>query len=146
VKYLALVLLIAGCNQQDFTSSVGPKGDSGVQGQNGADGQNGTNGQNGADGQNGTNGQNGADGQNGTNGQNGADAESIQVLQLCNGQPIYPSVFIEVAFKINNKLYAVYSIPGAFMTELTPGDYHSEAIGSRCNFTVNNDATITRSN
>jgi len=59
----------------------------------------------------------------------------VTVVQLCPGVPSYPGVFVEVAFCINNELYAVYSSP-VFLTLLTPGAYSSTAIGSACNLTV----------
>jgi hypothetical protein len=67
----------------------------------------------------------------------------IQPVQFCPGTPNYPAVFPEVGFKINNQIYAVYSLNNGFLTLLTPGYYSSNAVGSACNFTVNTDGTIT---
>lgn len=97
---------------------------------------------NGATGSTGDTGATGAAGANGTNGTNGQDATPVTVVQLCPGTPSYPSTFIEVALCINNRLYAVYSSQGGFLTEITPGRYSSNAIGSRCNFTAHGDCKI----
>lgn len=85
----------------------------------------------------------GADGSPGQAGVDGSDGEDgtpgtvITPVKLCpNHTTVYPSVFVEVAFCIDNKLYAVYSANGGFMTEIPPGNYHSNAIGSACNLTV----------
>lgn len=67
----------------------------------------------------------------------------IKPVQFCPGTPSYPSVFPEVGFMVNNVLYAVYSQNGGFLTLVSPGYYTSNAIGSRCNFTVNADYSIT---
>lgn len=75
-------------------------------------------------------------GERGPKGDTGDVIDEVQVIRLCPGTPSYPSVFIEVAFCIDGKLYATYSANGGFSTELTPGAYHSNAIGSSCNFTV----------
>jgi hypothetical protein len=73
---------------------------------------------------------------NGERGPTGADGTTITIVQLCPGHTTYPSTFLEVAMCINNKLYGVYSANGGFMTELPPGNYSSNAIGSACNLTV----------
>lgn len=97
---------------------------------NGAPGSNGTNGINGT---NGTNGSNGTNGINGTNGTNGT---VVAPIQFCPGTGSYPSTFPEVGFCINNNIYAVYSANGGFLTEILPGTWSSNAIGSSCSFTV----------
>lgn len=84
----------------------------------------------------GPHGDRGSDGSPGTAGINGTSGTVVSVLQLCLGTPSYPSTFIEDAVCINNQLYAVYSTNGGFLTQLTPGAYSSNAVGSRCNFTV----------
>ncbi len=99
------------------------------------------NGTNGIDGNNGTN---GIDGNNGTNGTNGSDAQSVSVVQFCNGTAHYPSSFPEVGFYIQGKLYGVYSANGGFMSLLTPGTYSSNGINSSCTFTVNADYSVSR--
>ncbi len=60
----------------------------------------------------------------------------IKPIQFCPGTPVYPAVFPEIGFIVDSRLYAVYSIPGSFLTEILPGDYTSDAVGSRCNFRV----------
>lgn len=84
----------------------------------------------------------GAQGAPGVDGQDGQDAVAT-VVKLCPGVTTYPSVFVEVALRIDSRLYAVYSSHGGFLTELVPGRYTSNTVGSRCDFTVNNDLTIT---
>lgn len=85
----------------------------------------------------------GPQGPAGQNGSNGLDSTPIAVVNLCTEAPSYPGVFVEVALLINNRLYAVYSQNGGFMTYLPPGNYSSNGIGSACNFTVNTDNTIS---
>lgn len=62
----------------------------------------------------------------------------ITPTQFCPGTPTYPSTFPEVGFCINNTMYAVYSTNGGFMTSLPDGRYESNAVGSRCTFTITN--------
>lgn len=82
----------------------------------------------------------GATGPTGSPGQN---ANPVTVVQLCpNSTAHYPNVFVEEALCINKQLYAVYSIPNAFLTVLTPGAYRSDAIGSACNFTVTQNTCV----
>ena len=66
----------------------------------------------------------------------GQDGKIATVVNLCVGVPHYGTVYVETALCINNQLYAVYSVPGAFLTLLTPGAYSSNGIGSACNLTV----------
>lgn len=60
----------------------------------------------------------------------------ITPIQFCPGTTNYPSTFVELGFCINNSLYAVYSYANGFLTEVPPGNYSSNAIGSSCNFVV----------
>lgn len=90
----------------------------------------------------GKDGSNGTNGSNGSNGANGTDATPVTIVKLCPGVTTYPSTFVEVAIKVGGKLYAVYSLNNGFLTELVPGHYSSNAVGSACNFTVNADLTI----
>lgn len=85
----------------------------------------------------------GQDGRDGAVGPAGADGRIATVVPLCPGVSSYPGVFVEVALLINGSLYAVYSANDGFLTLIPPGDYHSNAIGSACNFHVNADATVT---
>lgn len=86
---------------------------------------------------------NGANGQDGEDGRDGTPGTAISAVRLCPGDTVYPSTFIEVAFKFDGKLWAVYSTHGGFMTQLPPGRYSSNGVNSRCDFTVNNDLTIS---
>lgn len=75
-------------------------------------------------------------GPQGPAGKDGAPGTQITVVQLCPGITTYPSTFVEVAFCVNDKLYAVYSANGGFETEIVPGYYDSKGIGSSCSFYV----------
>lgn len=89
------------------------------------------------------NGHDGSNGQDGHNGVDGVDATPVTVVQLCPGVTTYPSVFVEVALCISNKLYAVYSAKNGFLVYLPPGVYHSDAIGSACNLTVHENCQVS---
>lgn len=84
-------------------------------------------------------GSSGADGQNGVDGE---DATPVTVVKLCPGVTTYPSIFVEIAFCVSGKLYATYSTHGGFSTELAPGIYSSNAVGSKCTFTVAENCVI----
>jgi hypothetical protein len=77
-----------------------------------------------------------ANGANGSNGSNGTNGTVVTPIQFCPGTSSYPSTFIEVGFCINDSIWAVYSANGGFLTEILPGKWSSNAIGSRCDFTV----------
>lgn len=81
---------------------------------------------------------------NGTPGANGTPGTVVKPLRLCPGTQQYPSTFIEVAFCIQDTLYAAYSIPGAFLTELPPGAYSSTGVGSSCSFNVGAHCQISQ--
>lgn len=85
----------------------------------------------------------GSNGVDGADGKDGVDATPVTVQQLCEGTPTYPSIFVEDALCINDKLYAVYSANGGFLSYLPPGEYSSNGIGSRCNFSVDIGCQIT---
>lgn len=85
----------------------------------------------------------GSTGDQGPQGSPGIDTAPISVVQFCPGTPTYPYVFPEVGFSIGGKVYAVYSALDGFLTYIPPGVYLSNAVGSSCTFTVNNDGTIT---
>lgn len=110
------------------------------QGPSGAQGSPGLNGHDGSPGQDGNAGQNG---QNGADGKDGIDATPVTVVQLCPGSTSYPSTFVEVAFCVGGRLYGTYSANGGFSTELVPGTYSSNAIGSSCNLTVEANCVVT---
>ena len=78
----------------------------------------------------------------GTTGPSGADGTVITVVQFCPGTPTYPSVFPETGLCINNRIYAVYSMLNAFLTEVTPGLYNSTGVGSSCNFEVDENCVV----
>lgn len=72
-----------------------------------------------------------------------ANGTLITPVQFCPETPVYPSVFPEVGFVMHGKIYAVYSTNDGFLTLLMPGRYTSNAVGSRCDFTINSDYTIS---
>lgn len=126
MKYLLLALAVtlsACCPQKGDTGERGVPGQTVV-------------GPQGPAGSNGSNGTNGTDGLPGAPGSPGLDATPVTVVNLCPGSTSYPGVFIEIALCINNRLQAVYSVNGGFLTYLPPGNYSSNAVGSSCNFTV----------
>lgn len=89
------------------------------------------------------NGTNGLNGSNGSNGTNGTPGTIVSAIKFCpNSVAHYPSVFPEVGFCISTHLYAVYSTLGGFLTEVTPGSYTSNAVGSSCNFNVSNNCVV----
>ena len=100
-------------------------------------------GKDGKDGVDGSDGVDGKDGRDGADGSDGVDAFPVTVVKFCpNSVPTYPSVFPEVGLVIYGKIYAVYSTKGGFLTELPPGNYYSNAVGSACSFKVTSTATI----
>lgn len=118
MKYLLiLAVLISGCGTEHHYIA-GPKGDPGL------------------------NGQDGAIGTTGPQGNPGVDATPVTIVKLCPGSTIYPSTFVEVAFCINNKLYAVYSTNGGFESEIPPGSYNSNGVNSTCTFTVTSGCVV----
>lgn len=85
----------------------------------------------------------GAIGPTGANGSNGLDATQVTVVMLCPGATAYPNIFTEIALCINHQLYAAYSIPGAFLTYIPPGNYISNGVNSSCTFTAHDDCLVT---
>lgn len=83
-------------------------------------------------------------GTNGTNGAAGTPGTIVTPVQFCAGTPSYPSSFPEVGFCIDNTLYAVYSANDGFLTEVTPGEYRSNAVGPSCNFYVGPNCQVSR--
>jgi len=129
---VALLIMVSGCH--NYSTNVGDTLGCTLAG-NGCDSQ-GANGAVGPQGPAGQNGADGRDGRDGTNGLDGSDGSTISVVKLCPGETVYPSVFVQLAFCIDGKLYATYSTHGGFSTEIPPGDYRSNTVGSRCDFTV----------
>lgn len=130
---IALVLLavaaLVACGkgkdgQVGSNGSSGPKGDQGIIGPVGPGGSD------------------GSTGPQGPQGPAGADGQPAQVVLLCPGVSNY-GTFVEVGLCINNRLYGVYSANGGFLTELAPGSYTSNAIGSACNLTVQDNCVVT---
>lgn len=79
---------------------------------------------------------NGSPGLQGPPGETGEDAD-ITVVQLCKSCTThYPDTFAEVAFCVNDKLYATYSANGGFSVEMPPGQYSSNGINCSCVMTV----------
>lgn len=89
------------------------------------------------------NGSDGMPGPQGLQGDAGQDATPVAMVQLCPGVTTYPSVFVEYAACIGNKLYGVYSANGGFLAYLPEGTYTSNAIGSSCNLTIGPNCQIT---
>ena len=122
-KLLICLLLVVGCGpaevvHRDIPGPVGPSGAPGATGATGATG---------------------AQGPAGVN-----SSSQVSVVQLCKScSPAYPSVFPEVALCINNDLYGVYSVPGAYMTFITPGVYTSAGVGCTCTLTVLANCQVT---
>jgi hypothetical protein len=85
----------------------------------------------------------GKKGTNGAPGPEGLDGTIMVPIKFCPGTGVYPTVFPEVGFLIEGKLYAVYSANGGYLFEVLPGAYASNAIGNSCSFIVNPDLSIT---
>jgi hypothetical protein len=121
--------------------AVGAQGPAGVQGPKGDTGAAGTDGVDGKDGATGPQGMTGAIG---LPGKDGAPGTVVTPIQFCPGvTPVYPTTFPEYGLVINGSIFAVYSANGGFLALIPPGVYSSNAIGSACNFTVNEDGTVT---
>lgn len=78
------------------------------------------------------------------NGTNGMAGTTVTPIQFCPGVTTYPNEFNELGFCILGNIYAVYSIPGAFMTLIPPGEYSSTGVNSTCTFTVGINCSITQ--
>lgn len=97
-------------------------------------------------GTNGLSGTNGTNGSNGSNGSNGTDGTVVQSVQFCPNYTLsYPSMFPEVGFCIDNKIYAVYyDGKNAWMSVIPPGSYASTSTSAPCNFTVAPGCVVTQ--
>lgn len=146
-KYLIVLVLLAGCGSP-FVGKTGPTGPAGPQGLTGASGTSCST----SSVQPSSVAANGGvliscpDGSQSLvlNGSNGTNGTVVTPVQFCAGVVnSYPSTFPEVGFCINNNIYAVYSANGGFLTEISPGLWQSNAIGSACNFTVGPNCSIT---
>lgn len=80
----------------------------------------------------------------GAQGQPGTPGTLVSVLQFCSGTPSYPSVFPEMAFCINNNLYAILDQSNGYdyLTEIIPGEYASETTGLSCDFQIKSNCNI----
>lgn len=89
-------------------------------------------------GSDGTNGADGRDGAAGPAGERGlpGPGEAFTTVRFCAQPSVYPTLFAEYGVCISGHLYAVYSIPNAFLTLIPPGRYSSTGINSTCSFTV----------
>lgn len=89
-------------------------------------------------GEQGLSGLSGRDGESivGPQGPAGENATSVTIVRFCPGTTVYPTKFVEVGFCVDNKIYGTYSTHGGFSTELPPGTYNSNAVGSSCNFEI----------
>lgn len=65
-----------------------------------------------------------------------AASNGITPVQFCPNTTTYPTTFSEVAFCIDNNLYAVYSENDGFLSLIPPGNYISNGINSTCTFHV----------
>lgn len=154
----AALLFSASCGQTRYipgppgvTGPTGAYGDLGPQGNPGVMGPTGPQGVAGATGPTGAN---GADGQPCTVAStptgseitcpdgssvsvlNGIDPTPIAVVQFCPGATSYPNTFLEYGLCLQDSIYGVYSANGGFLALIPAGQYTSNAINSRCNFTV----------
>lgn len=84
----------------------------------------------------------GPQGPAGQQGLPGNPGSTIQSIQFCPGVPQYPSIFPEIGFCIDGSVYAVYSVNDGFLTEIPPGQYTSNGVGSSCNFTILSNCLI----
>ncbi len=99
----------------------------------------------GASGRNGTDGLNGTTGPQGLPGERGpiGPGEAFSFVQLCPGVvATYPSAFPEVAICTGVNLYGVFSANNGFLTLFPPGRYSSNAIGSNCSFTIQQNCVV----
>lgn len=86
---------------------------------------------------------NGEKGDTGATGAAGMNATSVEFVKFCNSaNPSYGS-FPEYGMRVGTKIYAVYSANNGFLTLLSPGTYVTTSTGLNCNFTVNNDGTVS---
>lgn len=131
-------------NGQEVQSTCnGANGATGPSGQQGVQGPMGPQGFQGIPGIMGPVGAQGPIGIPGLNGTNGTPGTVVTPVQFCPGTTVYPSVFLEYGLLIGGKVYGVYSSLGGFWAYLPPGNYLSNAIGSSCDFTINNNGSIS---
>ena len=152
VYTILFISILSACGKEQ-----GPKGDTGPIGLQGSTGQTGPAGPIGVTGSTGPQGNPGVDGLPGAigpegpqgvpglQGPAGADGTEVVAVKFCaNSVPSYPTNFPEVGIKINNKIYAIYSISGgvSWLTQILPGTYVTTTTGLNCTFTVQSDGTI----
>lgn len=133
MKYTYLIMIVMGLTMtgclEGPAGSQGDRGPAGIQGDVGEQGPQGDT---------------GPQGDQGPTGANGSDAASVTMVKLCPGDPVYPTVFVEYAFCVGGQLYGTYSANGGFTTLLPPGQYTSEGIGSRCDFTISDNCSVSQ--
>lgn len=148
ILFLAISLTTACKGVKGEPGTKGDQGDAGSIGSQGPTGDTGSKGDTGNDGTPGLRGPTGAQGPNGdigTPGADGKDGTKLTVVQFCLGTEHYPSVFPEVGFCIDNKLYGVFWMNNnAFMGEIPPGAYSSTSTSLACTFTVADNCEIVR--
>lgn len=135
MKLIALLFLLAACNETQVTAITGPagtKGDKGEVGEKGSSGESIT----GPKGDKGDQGPEGTTGPKGDTGDAGQDATvSIYPVIAC---PQLAGSFPEVMLCIANRLFAVYDssqLGRVHYTEVIPGNYVTTD-GRSCFFTV----------
>lgn len=128
---LAYILLITAC--------VGFQGPAGVRGPSGTTGDQGPKGDPG----NSVTGPTGPVGAPGSPGLNGSDGTQITMINFCPDTTVYPNVFAEIGFCIDDQIYAVYSTNDGFLTLVPPGTYYSNGVNSTCTFTILPNCNIT---
>ena len=82
---------------------------------------------------------------NGRNGSDGAPGTVVTPVQFCPGYiTAYPTTFPEFGFTIGHSLFGVYwDQHNAWLALIPPGHFMSTSTSAPCNFTVNQDGTIT---
>lgn len=85
---------------------------------------------------------NGIDGTNGVDGRDGTNAATVEMIKFCPMITGSYGNFPEYGFRLDGKVYAIYSLPVAFLTQLYPGNYTTTSDGQNCSFTVNADGSI----
>lgn len=136
IVFILVMMTSLGCAKDGKDGASGSIGTPGEPGRDGSTGPSGADGSSGYDGIS-------IVGPSGPPGRDGIDAPRLSMISLCPGITSYPGVFIEVGICISGQLYAVYSDHGGFLTLISPGSYHSFAIGSACDLTVGPDCEIT---
>lgn len=85
---------------------------------------------------------------NGTTGEQGNPGTEVTTEQFCSQYTgSYPGTFPEYGLLINGALYAVYwDGINSWLSKIYPGTYRSTSTTAPCNFTVNDDGSISNEN